>query len=76
MQKWTDEQRRKFKATMRQKKAAKAGITMKLIEELPVRISTTPKYNGSNGGYEVLPDNAEEFARFMAAAWRIFKSGN
>lgn len=57
-QKWTDEQRAKFKATM----AAKSQPKITVVEDIgPRRLKRRS------------PNEAEEFARFIGAAWRAYK---
>jgi hypothetical protein len=56
-QKWTDEQRTKFKATM----AAKHMPKITVVEDIGPRRKRRS------------PNEAEEFARFIGAAWRAYK---
>lgn len=58
-QKWTDARREKFKRTM----AAKRAITVTPVEEIGPRRKRRS------------PNEAEDFARFMAAAWKLYKRG-
>lgn len=93
-QKWTEEQKSKFKETMRriyaEKRARKEAAAKKLSErkaKYRAKVKKKPKGNGlvqriSPRDLPVIeveiPNGAardmQEFAEFMAAAWKVYKS--
>jgi hypothetical protein len=93
-QKWTDEQKSKFKETMTriyaEKRARKEEAARKLSERKAKYRAKAKKKPKSNGLVQrisprdlpvievEIPNGAErdmqEFAAFMAAAWKVYKS--
>ena len=64
--KWTAQQRANFKAAMAAKREAKAVKI--LAKRNKAMVADLPVVEISNGHAE-----AEEFAKFMAEAWRVYK---